>query len=354
MFKKSIKLGNFTINENSKPLLVAEISANHNGNIETALKTIKEAKKNGADLIKIQTYTPDTMTINSNKKDFLIDKGLWKGNTLYSLYKQAYTPFEWHDKIFEYCKKIGILCFSTPFDETAVDLLKKFQPPAVKIASFEMNDFSLIKYSSKLKKPLVISTGMASLNEVKDLINFLKRNKIYNCILLHCVSGYPAKSSEYNLRNISFIKNKYNISVGLSDHSIDDLVSISSIALGAKLIEKHFILDRKMGGPDSSFSIEPKELSDLRKNIDRAWESTSKIDFKLKSSEKNSIKFRRSIYAVKKIEKNEKFSEENIRRIRPGYGISPKFFSKIIGKRALKSISKGSPIKLSHFKSGVL
>ena len=165
-----------------------------------------------------------------------------------------------------------------------------------------MNDFSLIKYSSKLKKPLIISTGMASLNEVKDLINFLKRNKIYNCILLHCVSGYPAKSSEYNLRNISFIKNKYNISVGLSDHSIDDLVSISSIALGAKLIEKHFILDRKMGGPDSSFSIEPKELSDLRKNIDRAWESTSKIDFKLKSSEKIQLNSE-DLYAVKKIEK---------------------------------------------------
>ena len=177
MFKKSTKLGNFKINDNSKPILVAEISANHNGNIETALKTIKEAKKNGADAIKIQTYTPDTMTINSNKKDFLIDKGLWKGNTLYSLYKKAYTPYEWHDKIFAYCKKINILCFSTPFDETAVDLLSKFNPPAVKIASFEMNDFSLIKYSSKLKKPLIISTGMASLDEINDLINFLKKIK---------------------------------------------------------------------------------------------------------------------------------------------------------------------------------
>ena len=331
-----------------KPYLIAEISGNHNGSIKKAIKLIKLAKENGADCVKLQTYTPNTMTIKSSKKDFLITKGLWKGYNLWQLYKYAHTPYEWHKELFDYAKKIKITCISTPFDETAVDLLEKLNTPFYKLASFEIKDLNLIKYIAKKNKPIMISLGMANLDEIKLAIKTIKKYNKKEILLFHCVSGYPTPINEINLKNILYLKNTFKCQVGLSDHTIGNIAAITSVALGVKVIEKHFTINRKEKGPDSKFSMEPKELKTLRQNVDQAYMALGKINFKLKKSEKNNIKFRRSIYVINDIKKNQKFTIKNIKRIRPGYGLDPKYFTSLIGTYSKNNLKKGTALKIKN------
>ncbi len=325
--------------------MVAELSANHNGNIERAFEIIKSARDSGADAIKIQTYTADTMTLDCDSKDFIIDDGLWKGRTLYELYKWAETPYEWHKEIFDYANKIGITCFSTPFDETAVDLLEDLNTPAYKVASFEIIDIPLLRYIATTRKPIIISTGMANLEEITEAVEVVKECGCTDIALLHCISSYPAPLEQSNLKVIEDLRNKFNLTVGLSDHTMGVIASVTSVALGASIIEKHFTLDRTDKGPDSDFSIEPNELSDLCKLSKDAWKALGKADYRIKDAESNNIKYRRSIYVVKDMSPGDVITRENIRRVRPGYGIMPKHFDSVIGKSVNRKIQKGQPLK---------
>ena len=329
---KKININGVNIGINYPPYIIAEMSANHNGKIENAFKIIEMAKRSGANAVKIQTYRPDTITIKSDKNDFKINDGLWKGRTLYDLYDWAHTPWEWHERLFEFAKKIGITIFSSPFDKTAVDLLEELNVPAYKIASFEIVDLPLIKYVASKNKPIIISTGMANKTEIQDAVNICLESGLEKIALLHCVSGYPAPPSDYNLKTISDMIKRFNLVTGISDHTLTNITSIASISLGVSLIEKHFTLDRNNGGPDDSFSLEPNELNELCESSYTAWSSLGKIDYNRKSSEKTNLKFRRSLYFVENIYKGEKITEKNVRSIRPGYGLSPKFYESIIGK----------------------
>jgi pseudaminic acid synthase len=342
---------NKIISNKKPPFIVAEISANHNNSLKRALKLIDEAKKAGADAVKIQTYTADTITLDSKKRDFLITdkKSLWYGKYLYELYKKGSTPWEWHNEIFNRAKKNNLICFSTPFDETAVDFLRKFNPPVFKVASFENNHFPLIKKIIKTKKPIIISLGVSTLKDIQELIIYLRKNKAKNFALLKCTSSYPASVSDSNLKTILDIKKKFNVEVGLSDHTPGIGVAIASVAFGASIIEKHFTLNSNDGGLDDSFSINPSELSSLVCESRRAWESIGKKYYGILKSEENSIIFKRSIYASRNILKGEKFTKNNIKIIRPSFGISPKYFDKILGKKSLKSIEQATPIKKNHY-----
>lgn len=341
------------IGSNYKPYLIAELSANHNGKITNALKVVKAAKDSGADAIKLQTYTPDTLTINSTKKDFQIRSGNWKGNTLYKLYRKAQTPYSWHKRIFDYAKSINLTCFSTPFDETAVDLLEDLKCPAYKIASFEIVDHKLIKYIAKTGKPIILSTGMANLEEINEAVNVLKSNGCSNFALLHCVSAYPTPYDEMNLKNIEYLQNRFKTVVGLSDHSLGINVPIAAVALGASIIEKHFVLNKRIKSPDSFFSITPKDFKNLSQMIKDSWKSIGQVNFNLSKSEKQSIKFRRSIYVVKDLKKGEKFTTENIKIIRPGYGIKPKYYEKIINMKSNLNLKKGTALKKIHISNKI-
>tara|TARA_B100001175_G_scaffold315620_1_gene327592 strand:- start:113 stop:1156 length:1044 start_codon:yes stop_codon:yes gene_type:complete len=337
------------IDNKHRPYIVAELSANHDGSIKKALKSIYYAKKCGADAIKFQTYTPDTITLNSNKKSFRIMKGNWKGYNLYNLYLKAHTPFEWHEELFNYSKEIGITCFSTPFDETAVELLEKLNSPAYKISSFEIVDIPLITLIAKTKKPIILSTGMASYKDIDLAVKNIKKyhNKI---ILLYCVSGYPTPLEELNLFSMIDLKKRYNLQIGLSDHSKGLLAPIIATSLGASLIEKHFTIDKKDKGPDSFFSITKEELEALCIDTKKTWLAIGgKKDKKVKKIEKEHYKFRRSLYVTKDIKKGELFSKDNIKSVRPGDGIHPKFFDKIIGKKAKKNLYKFNPLTKKDF-----
>jgi pseudaminic acid synthase len=342
---------NKIISNKKPPFIVAEISANHNNNLKRALKLIDEAKKAGADAVKIQTYTADTITLDSKKRDFLITdkKSLWYGKYLYELYKKGSTPWEWHNEIFNRAKKNNLICFSTPFDETAVDFLRKFNPPVFKVASFENNHFPLIKKIIKTKKPIIISLGVSTLKDIQELVIYLRKNKAKNFALLKCTSSYPASVSDSNLKTILDIKKKFNVEVGLSDHTPGIGVAIASVAFGASIIEKHFTLNSNDGGLDDSFSINPSELNSLVCESRRAWESIGKKYYGILKSEENSIIFKRSIYASRNILKGEKFTKNNIKIIRPSFGISPKYFDKILGKKSLKSIEQATPIKKNYY-----
>ncbi len=341
----NMKINGREIGRNVPPYVVAELSANHNGNIERAFEIIKSARDSGADAIKIQTYTADTMTLDCDSKDFIIDDGLWKGRTLYELYKWAETPYEWHKEIFDYANKIGITCFSTPFDETAVDLLEDLNTPAYKVASFEIIDIPLLRYIATTRKPIIISTGMANLEEITEAVEVVKECGCTDIALLHCISSYPAPLEQSNLKVIEDLRNKFNLTVGLSDHTMGVIASVTSVALGASIIEKHFTLDRTDKGPDSDFSIEPNELSDLCKLSKDAWKALGKADYRIKDAELDNIKYRRSIYVVKGMSPGDVITRENIRRVRPGYGIMPKHFDSVIGKSVNRKIQKGQPLK---------
>ncbi|MDC0225482.1 pseudaminic acid synthase [Gammaproteobacteria bacterium] len=338
----------------TKPYVIAEISGNHNGSIERAKLLIKLAKENGADCVKLQTYSPDTMTIKCDKEDFMINGGLWDGYNLWDLYNWAQTPFDWQKPLFDYANEIGITCISTPFDETAVDLLEELNCPFYKVASFELTDHSLIKYIAEKKKPMILSTGMANEKEIMDAIAVVKKYGSGEFIILHCVSGYPTPTDQINLNTISLLKEKFDVEVGLSDHTLGNTSAILSIAYGVKVIEKHFTFDRSEGGPDAEFSMEPVELNELCKNLLDASKALGTQSFEKRDAEKENVKFRRSIYVTKPIKKGEKFSKDNIRRIRPGFGLSPKYYELLIGSKAIKDLSYGTPLKEEHIEADIL
>ena len=334
----------------SNPYFVAEISANHCGKFELAKKLIKCAKFNGADAVKLQTYTADTMTIKSNKEFFKIKKGLWKGYNLWKLYNEAKTPLEWHKPLFSYGKKIGITIFSTPFDETAVDFLEKLKCPFYKVASFEMTDIPLIKKIALTKKPMIISTGMASLEEIDFTVKTARKYGAKDITLLYCVSNYPSKPSDFNLNNIKLLKKMFKCKIGLSDHSKDSRIAMASIAAGAEVIEKHIALSNQKKGLDIEFSIKGKEIKKFRDSINFAYSLLGKKNFYRNKTENKSKIFRRSIFAVKDIKKGEIFSKLNIKRIRPNYGLPPVYFEKILGKKSPKNIKKENPIRYDVLK----
>ena len=327
------------------PFFVAEISANHNGSLIHAKKLIKTAKEYGADAVKLQTYTPETMTIKSNKKDFVIKEGIWNGYNLWNLYEKAQTPFEWHRELFEYAKKLGIVCFSTPFDESAVDLLESLNCPFYKVASFEMTHIPLIKKIANTKKPIIISTGMANLKEIDLAYKTAKRNGATEIILLYCVSNYPSKISDFNFNNIKILEKRYNCRVGFSDHSVDNRIVAAAIAAGANIIEKHIALDGQKKGFDLKFSLRGKEIKNYIKVINETSLMMGKNFFFRNKSEILSFQFRRSIYVVKDIKKNEKFTKKNIRIIRPGFGVDPFYFEKLLNKKSPEKIKAETPLK---------
>ena len=335
----------------NKVFFIAEISANHCGSFILAKKLIKCAYVNGADAVKLQTYTADTMTINSNKKYFKIKKGLWKGYNLWDLYNKAHTPLNWHKKLFKYGKSLGIKVFSTPFDDTAVDFLEKLDCPIYKIASFEMTDLNLVKKVSKTKKPIIISTGMADLKEIETTVNTARKYGAKDITLLYCVSNYPSSIKDFNLRNIKILKDKFKCRVGISDHSTDNRVAITAIASGAEVIEKHIALDNQTKGFDIDFSLKGKEIKKFRDDIDVAFRLLGKNSFFRNKSENQSKVFRRSIFTTKSIKKGEKFSKDNIRIIRPGYGLPPKYYNKIINKKSPVNILKDEPLKTDILKN---
>lgn len=338
----TISIGNRKIGEGFPPYIIAELSANHNGKLERALETITAAKNCGADAIKLQTYTADTMTIDCDSDDFLIKGGLWDGYKLYDLYKEAQTPYEWHKAMFDHARKIGITCFSTPFDESAVDLLEDMNAPAYKVASFEATDLPLIRYIASTKKPMIMSTGMANLTEIEEMVSTAREGGCSDIILLHCISSYPAPVEQSNLLTIKDMSERFGVQVGLSDHTITNVASIAAVALGARIIEKHFILDRREKGPDSEFSIEPNELEALCRDSKDCWLSLGKAGYERKPAEEANVKFRRSIYFVKDMSAGETITKDHIRRIRPGLGIEPKYVEKLIGKTVKQNIKAGT------------
>ncbi len=343
-----MKINNRAIDNAQFPYIIAELSANHNGSIERAFESIKAAKEAGADCVKIQTYTADTMTIPCDSEEFQIKGGLWDGYNLYDLYKEAQTPFEWHKPLFDYAKKIGITIFSTPFDNTAVDLLEDLNAPAYKIASFEVTDLPLIKTVAQTKKPMIMSTGMANLDEISEAVETAKENGCQDLVLLHCISSYPAPIEQSNLNTIPDLAKRFGVLTGLSDHTMGTTVATTSVALGACLIEKHFTLSRKEKGPDSEFSLEPHELKQLCIDTKIAHQSLGMTGYELKASEKSGLKFRRSLYCVKDIKKGEKLTKDNIRSIRPGMGLSPKHYEDILGKIVKQDIVYGTPLRLEY------
>ena len=329
----------------NKVFFIAEISANHCGDFKLAKKLIKCAYVNGADAVKLQTYTADKMTIKSDKKYFKIKQGLWKNYTLWDLYNKAHTPLKWHEKLFKYGKSLGIKIFSTPFDDTAVDFLEKLSCPIYKISSFEMTDLNLVKKVSKTKKPIIISTGMANLEEIEMTVKTAKNNGAKDITLLYCVSNYPSSISDFNLNNIKILKNKFKCRVGISDHSVDSRVAIAAIASGAEVIEKHIALEDQKKGFDIDFSLKGREIKKLRNDVDVAFKLLGKNTFFRNKNENKSKLFRRSIFTTKEIKKGDKFTKDNIRVIRPGYGLEPKYYNKILNKKCPLSINKNEPLK---------
>lgn len=344
---KKIEIAGRPIGNEYEPYIIAEMSANHNGNIETAFRIIEEAKKAGADAVKIQTYTPDTITLNSDLPDFQIKGGLWDGKTLYELYEWAHTPWDWHKPMFEHARKLGITMFSSPFDTTAVDLLEDLNAPAYKIASFEAIDLPLIRYVAATGKPMIISTGMADAEEIEEAITAAREGGCKELAILHCVSGYPAPAEDYNLRTIPDMMERFDLVTGLSDHTLDNTTAIASVVLGASLVEKHFTLDRNGGGPDDSFSLEPSDLAALCRDSKTAWKALGNVDYGRKSSEQGNVQFRRSLYFVRDMEAGEVITEEHIRSVRPGYGLPPKEAGRVIGSIAACDISANSPVKMN-------
>lgn len=345
----NINIAGRRIATDTMPYIIAELSANHNGNFDTALEIIKQAKVAGADAIKLQTYTADTITLNSDSEDFKIHGGLWDGETLYSLYEKAHMPWEWHKPLFEYARKLDITMFSSPFDNTAVDLLEDLNTPAYKIASFEAIDLPLIRYVASTGKPMIISTGMADNEEIQEAIDAARSGGCKELAILHCVSGYPAPAEDYNLRTILDMRERFGLVTGLSDHTIDNTTAVTSVALGATIIEKHFTLDRNGGGPDDSFSLEPKDLVALCRDSKTAWQALGTVNYGRKSSEQSNVKFRRSLYFVKDLKAGDIITEDAIRSVRPGFGLAPKFYDEVVGKRVLVDIRKNTAVDNIHF-----
>ena len=337
-----ICIGGRRIAADASPYVIAELSANHNGKLHTAMKIIEEAKKAGADAVKLQTYTADTITLNSNAEEFQIHGGLWDGKTLYQLYQEAQMPWEWHKPLFEHARKLGITIFSSPFD-----LLEDLNVQAYNIASFEAVDLPLIRYVARTGKPIIISTGMADAEEIQEAINAAREEGCRELAILHCVSGYPAPPEDYNLRTIPDMINRFGLVTGLSDHTLDNSTAIAGVGIGVSIIEKHFTLDRRGGGPDDSFSLEPAELANLVRDSKVAWAALGKVDYGRKSSEMDNVKFRRSLYFVKNLKAGDVITADCVRSVRPGFGLAPKHLDSIIGKRVLKDVFANTPVQES-------
>ena len=329
------------------PYIIAEMSGNHNGELKRALDLISAAKEAGADAVKLQTYTADTITIDHDGPGFVIKGGLWDGRTLHDLYQEAHTPWEWHPDLFAHARSIGISIFSSPFDPTATAYLQTLDAPAYKVASFEIVDIPLIEQIASIGKPMIISTGIASLADIEDAVTAAHGKGLRDIALLHCVSGYPTPASEANLRTIADISSRFGLVTGLSDHTLGTSVAVAAIGLGASIIEKHFTLRRADGGPDSAFSLEPNELAQLVRDCRTAWEALGEANYELKESEKGNSMYRRSLYAVRDIAAGEELTDLNVRSIRPGYGLPPKDLPKVLGKHAACAIPRGTALDWS-------
>lgn len=339
-----MEIDDFKINKSSKVFIIAELSANHNGDINTAIETIRAAKRAGADCIKLQTYTPDTITIDCDKSDFIIKDTIWDGNKLFDLYKEAQTPWEWHSKLFKEAKNQGLICFSSPFDKTAVDFLEELKVPAYKIASFEITDIPLIEYAASKMKPIIISTGIAEIEDIELAIAACKRVGNHDIALLKCTSSYPAPIEEANLLMVKDLADRFNVISGLSDHTLGSTAPVLAVAFGAKIIEKHFILDRAIGGPDASFSMNEVEFTEMVKSIREAESAIGNIDYELTDKQRKGRSFSRSVYVTSQIDKGQTITESNIKSIRPGFSEHPKHFNKMIGMKAVKSYTVGDRI----------
>lgn len=346
---KKINIGNFKISDDSRTFIIAEVSANHGHDITVVKETIKAAKEIGADAIKIQTYTPDTITIDCDNEYFQIKKDtLWDGKTLYNLYKEAYMPWEWHKEIFEYAKEIDIICFSTPFDMSAVDLLEEYDVPAYKIASFEITDIPLIEYAASKGKPMIISTGIAKIEEIQEAVDACKKVGNEQIILLKCTSAYPAPLEEMNLKTIPNIAETFDVISGLSDHSLGSVVSVGAVSLGAKVIEKHFILDKRIGGPDAAFSLDINEFRSLIQDIRAVEKALGRVNYTLSEKALRNREFSRSLFIIKDVKKGELITKENVKSIRPGYGLSPKYYFDVIDGVFNEDYEKGTPLCWEH------
>jgi pseudaminic acid synthase len=346
---RSIIIADREIGPDQPPFVIAEISANHNGSLDRALDIMRAAKEAGADAVKLQTYTPDTMTIDHDGPDFSINGGLWDGSTLYDLYQTAYTPWDWHADLFACGRELGLVVFSTPFDFSAVDFLAGLDAPAYKIASFELVDLPLIRKCAAVGKPLIMSTGMADLAEISVAVKTAREAGASDIALLHCTSGYPAPPEESDLRTIPHLAEAFGLPTGLSDHTSGIAAAVASIALGATIIEKHFTLRRADGGPDAAFSLEPDEFRALCDNALLAWQALGKVRYEKSASEKGNAQFRRSLYIVEDMQAGDVLSEKNMRAIRPGFGLSPKYYDRLIGKRVNQSVGRGTPVSWDLF-----
>lgn len=344
----SIRIANRAIGPGFPPYLIAEISGNHNGDINRALLLIEAASRAGADAVKLQTYTADTITIDHDGSDFTIDAGLWAGRTLFELYKEAHTPWEWHPILFQRASELGLTIFSSPFDDSAVDFLESLSVPAYKIASFELLDLPLVARVAATRKPLIMSSGMASEQEISEALETARSSGAKEIILLHCVSGYPTPIAEINLSMITTLASRFAVPVGLSDHTLGAVASTAAIALGACVVEKHFTLARSDGGPDAAFSLEPDELAELVANSRTAWEALGQGEFQRSPSEMQNIKFRRSLYVVEDIQAGQSFTSKNVRSIRPGFGMPPKYLFDVLGQKALVDLNRGTPLQTYH------
>lgn len=342
----TLEIAGRAIGPSHPPYVIAELSANHNGRLDTALRIIGEAKKAGADAVKVQTYRPDTITLDSDRKEFRIEGGLWDGRTLYDLYAEAHMPWEWHAPLFDHARKLDITIFSSPFDTTAIDLLEDLGAPAYKIASFEAVDLPLIRYAAATRKPMIISTGMADEEEIAEAIEAAREGGCRELAILHCVSGYPAPPADYNLRTIPDMIERFGLITGLSDHTLDNTTAIAAVALGASIIEKHFTLDRNGGGPDDSFSLEPAEMAALCTGSRTAWEALGRVDYGRKSSEQGNVQFRRSLYFVRALKAGEIITPDAVRSVRPGYGLAPKYLEKVIGSTVTRNVEACTPVSM--------
>lgn len=342
-----MKIGNKTIGGENPCFIIAELSANHNGDLNVAIETIRAAKKTGADAIKLQTYTPDTLTIDCDNKHFKIAEGtLWDGKTLYELYGEAYTPWEWHKKLFEVAEEEGLICFSSPFDKTAVDFLEELNVPAYKIASFEIQDIPLIEYAASKGKPIIISTGIAEEEDIKLAVDTCRNVGNNDIILLKCTSSYPAHLELANLNTIPDLKKRFNVEVGFSDHTYGALAPTIATTLGAKVIEKHFIMDKSIGGPDADFSLDVNEFTDLVNKVRDTEKLLGKISYQISEKVNKNRKFARSLFVIENVKQGEIITENNVRSIRPGYGLHPKYFNDILGKKFVKNVDRGEPLAL--------
>lgn len=346
-----MKIANFTIDDKSPVFIIAELSANHNGSLETALETVRAAKRAGANCIKLQTYTADTITLNSTKEDFLIKGTIWDGKNLYDLYKEAYTPWEWHETIYRVANKEGLICFSSPFDKTAVDLLESLNSPAYKIASFEITDIPLIEYVASKGKPVIISTGIATKEDIELAIEACHRVGNKDIALLKCTSSYPAPIEEANMLMIKDLAERYGVISGLSDHTMGSTVPVVATCFGAKIIEKHFILDHSIGGPDATFSMNVEEFTAMVKAVRDAEKAIGLVDYNLTQAQVKGRSFCRSLYVAEDIMIGEFFSEKNLRSVRPGFGLHPKFYNDFIGQKAVVNIKKGTRLSFNMIKN---